>query len=135
MLQAVVDTNVLVSALLSDGPSRKILRLAASKELLLVSSPELMKELEKVLKRDFEYSEAMVQNVVDSLTTTLAFVEPSFKLEVIKKDPTDNKLLECAKATHADYLLSYDKHLSEIREYENTKITTPDSLLRKLGKR
>ncbi len=134
MVLAVPDTNVLVAAMLSNGPSRKMLRLAASKEIQLVSSPELMQELAKVLKRDFGYTEEMCQNALNGLAGILALTEPQIRLDVVKKDPTDNKLLECAKAAKAGYIASYDRHLLEIRQFENTKIATPEAILKDIWK-
>lgn len=49
-------------------------------------------------------------------------VAPTRKIEVIKEDPSDNKFLECAIEAHADYIISGDKHLKKLVEFEGIKI-------------
>jgi predicted nucleic acid-binding protein len=48
---------------------------------------------------------------------------------VIEKDPEDNRLLECAQKSHADYIVSGDMHLLEIKDFKATKILTPEEFL------
>jgi len=59
---------------------------------------------------------------MDMLLELCFVVRPKEKVSVVKKDPTDNKFLECALAANADYIMSGDKHLLELREFRNIKI-------------
>jgi predicted nucleic acid-binding protein len=63
--------------------------------------------------------------------TILSFtrvVNPGIKLNVIKSaDPDDNKILVCAVACGANYVVSGDAHLLELKEYKGIKIITPKS--------
>lgn len=55
--------------------------------------------------------------------------KPKEKLSVIEKDPEDNRVLECAQESKADYIVSGDVHLLGIKEYAGTKILTPNEFL------
>jgi len=53
----------------------------------------------------------------------------SIKIEIIKDDPDDNKFTECAVTNKADYIISGDNHLLNLREYGNIKILSPKEFL------
>src|SRR3989344_1653972 len=64
-----------------------------------------------------------------SLKKILLFVnlmEPKQKINVVKDDPDDNKVIECAIESSSDYIITYDKHLLRIKEYKGIKIITPE---------
>jgi putative PIN family toxin of toxin-antitoxin system len=69
---------------------------------------------------------------VDLLERSSQIIEVDLKLK-IARDPKDNMFLELAKAVSADYLISGDKDLLEIKEFENTKILRPSEFLMSLG--
>ena len=52
-------------------------------------------------------------------------VEPSAKLNIIKEDSDDNKVLECAKEGKAEYIITNDNHLLKLKEFEGIRIITP----------
>jgi predicted nucleic acid-binding protein len=52
-------------------------------------------------------------------------VYPKKKLNIVKKDPSDNKILECALEAKASFVISGDRHLLEIKEYDGIKIVSP----------
>ena len=51
-------------------------------------------------------------------------MDVNVKVNVVKKDPSDNKFIECAIAANADYLVSGDEHLLEIGRYQDTRIVS-----------
>jgi len=53
----------------------------------------------------------------------------SIKIEIIKYDPDDNKFIECAVTNKADYIISGDNHLLDLKEYGNVKILSPKEFL------
>ena len=59
-------------------------------------------------------------------------VYPKKKLNVVKKDPKDNKILECALEAQASFIISGDKHLLEIKEYKGIKIISPKEFLNEI---
>ena len=57
-------------------------------------------------------------------------VEPHKNFKVIKDDPADNKFLDCAIECNTDFIVSQDKHLLGLKEFEGIKIVTPSEFLR-----
>ena len=55
--------------------------------------------------------------------------EPKIKVNVIKEDPSDDKVLECALSCKAEFIISGNKHLLELGEYKGIKILTPKEFL------
>ncbi len=60
-------------------------------------------------------------------------IEPDIKVDVIKSDPDDNKILECTIACGASYIVSGNSHLLELREYGSIKIINPKTALELLN--
>jgi len=58
------------------------------------------------------------------------FVEPKKKLELIKDDPDDNIVLECALEGNVDYIISGDEHLLELKKFENIRIVSANDFLK-----
>ncbi|WP_338140453.1 PIN domain-containing protein [Candidatus Methanoperedens sp. BLZ2] len=58
----------------------------------------------------------------------------AFTLNVIVKDPADDRILECAVEGEVDYLVSGNKHLLDVKEFRGIKIVTPKQILEILGR-
>jgi len=56
----------------------------------------------------------------------LTLVNPSKKVDVVKEDSDDNKIIECALEANAEYILSYNNHLLKLRGYSRIKILRPE---------
>ena len=56
-------------------------------------------------------------------------IEPKQKIDIIKDDPDDNKVIECAIESSSDYIVTYDKHLIKLKEYKRIKIIKPEEIL------
>ena len=130
-MRAVLDTNVLVSAVLSAGsPPDSILRAWRSGDFELATSAALLRELETVLKRDhiagrLGWSSGERQAFVRDLSERAILAAPRTRLEVVLADPSDNRVLEAAGAAQADYVVSGDRHLLDLKSYEGVQIVTP----------
>jgi len=99
--------------------------------LELLRTQETLKEFKRVLQRpkfDFIPAEKK-QELLRYLTDISIKVTPKENIEVIKEDPEDNKFLGCAVAGKADYIVSGDRHLLELKEYRDIKIVTASELL------
>ena len=57
-------------------------------------------------------------------------VMPTFRIKVVKDDPEDNKIIECASIAGADYIVTGDPHLLKLGQFQRTKIVTPSKFLR-----
>ena len=133
MLRVVLDTNVLISAILFGGKPRQILEKAIRGEIRLCLSEPILEELNGVLQRSkFGYSPEMVQFILTELIGIADFVNQTEALHVILEDPEDNKILECAVEAKANYIITGDLHLLKINKYLNIEVLNTGAFLEKL---
>jgi putative PIN family toxin of toxin-antitoxin system len=126
MIRLVLDTNVLVSALISTRRNPARLLDVAGKDYSLFISKEILSELEGVISRDkFGFSSEKIDSAIEAILSFSEVVNPEIKLDVVKSDPDDNKILECAIVCGASYIVSGDKHLLNLKEYKNIEIISP----------
>lgn len=135
MIRAVLDTNILVSAFFWVGPPRTVLNAARSGEFRLLSSEPLIAELKTVLYRSkFSDRLFMMRETADSLIDNgyralVEIVEPANIESVVLKDRDDDALIACAVGGRANYLVSGDHHLLELKSYLDIQIITVNSFL------
>jgi len=133
VLRVVLDTNVLISAVLFGGKPRQILEKAIRGEIRLCLSEPILDELKGVLQRSkFGYSPEMIQFILMELTGIADFVNPTESLHVILEDPDDNKILECAVEAKAHYVITGDLHLLKISRYLNIEVLNAGAFLERL---
>lgn len=127
----VCDTNVLISALLFPGgaPDKLFQRILAGR-LRHATSPDILTELTRVLERKFSHLADQVPAVLQLVRDVSQLVYPALRLQVIINDPTDNRILECALAAHAQFVVTGDrKHLLPLKAYEGIQIVSPREFL------
>ena len=134
-MKVALDTNILVSGTFWTGDSFRILDMIDKGKLKHVSSKELINEYYKVISSDeiidkIKDKKLIMLKVVQKVISNSKIVEPSVKLNIIKEDPDDNKVLECAKEGKADYIITNDSHLIKLKEFEGIKIVTPLQFLK-----
>ena len=126
-MKIAVDTNFLVSATQWDySVSHKLLQKLIRNKVEIFTTNEILDEFTGVLKRDFLYHEADIQNLLEKILQVLTLVTPKKKVNVVKEDSEDNKIIECALESKAEYILTYDKHLLKLKEYLGIKIIRPE---------
>lgn len=134
-MRVVLDTNVLVSAVLSRGsPPDSILQAWRRGSFELVIPTRLLRGLEKILarpriRRRLRWSTDERTAFVTALSEGALVVTPEEELRVIQADPADNRVLEAAARAEADYIVSGDRHLLELRSHEGIRIVTPARFL------
>lgn len=131
MLKVVYDTNILVSGFYNNkGKPCKTIKLAIANEIRAYASIETFKEFSEVIRRPyFKLEQNEIDEIESLLLKVLNFVGPRKKVEIIKDDASDNKFIECALEAKADYIITGDKHLLTLKEYENIKIVTASEFL------
>ena len=130
-MKIVVDTNFLVSATQWDySVSHKLLEKLIMDNAEIFTTKGILEEFAEVLKRDFLCTKEEVQNLLEKIIQFLTLVTPSKKIDVVKDDPDDNKILECAVEGKAHYIISYDNHLLKLGEYKGIKIIKPEDFLK-----
>ena len=125
MYRVTIDTNVLVSGLNYRGLPRRILDSAEDGLFRLHISNAILNEMSRILQEKFHWSFAQAQAACELVSTMAQRVTPHLELNVIKDDVDDNRVLECAQASHSDYLVTGDKDLLRLKQYAGTRILKP----------
>jgi len=129
MLRVVADTNVYVSAFVFGGVSERVLRLAEQQYFLLYISDAITREIEEVLTEKFQYSPValrLMKRKVSRITRRVRRVRVRIAASV---DPDDDRVLECAVAAHAEFIVSGDRHLLDLHPYRNIVVVQPARFL------
>jgi putative PIN family toxin of toxin-antitoxin system len=130
MIRVVIDTNVVVSASLEDeGLPAAIMDLAANKRILMCVSDAVLAEYKEVLNRPrLKLAPRRIAQFLTVIRKTNRLVKPKRRVTVIRNDEPDNRLLECAQAAAADYLVTGNaRHFP--RTFEATAIVTPKEFI------
>ena len=133
MPRITLDTNVVVSALISPGTSRQVLELARSGAVILILSPFILEETAGVLRTKMAWDDGRIRTALELIKGLSTLVRPQKSLSVVKEDAQDNRIVECAAFGRADYLVSGDKHILSLKEYQGIRFLTPRDLLEALG--
>jgi uncharacterized protein len=128
-MRVVLDTNIYISAIFWKGASYKIVGKAADGEFEAIASDEIIKELTNVLGRDFGRDKDEISEIIKSLRLFVRFVETKSKINAVKDDPADDRILECAVDSHSQYVITQDNHLLKLKNYNGVKIITPNEFL------
>jgi putative PIN family toxin of toxin-antitoxin system len=132
--RVVLDTNVYLSAFLFRGNTvANVWRFAETGRYTVVISPFILHEFMKKLREKFTVPEAERETIKRKVARVADIVQPKIVLAVIADDPDDNPILACAVAGKADLIVSGDRHLLSLREYEDIPIVRPMDFLRTLG--
>lgn len=123
---AVFDSNVLIAALITEGICSKLLHRARMREFSLVSCPFIMKEIGNILSRKFRLSGDEIRLAMEPVTEAVTqIIEHNMKIKGICRDADDDNILACALAAKAEYLVTGDADLLELKRYQDIRIITP----------
>lgn len=126
-MRVTVDTNFLISATQWDySVAHKLLKKFILSDVQIFTTQDILDETVEVLERDFEYSKDEFKNIIEKILLFAKLIEPKQKVDVIKDDPDDNKVIACAIESSSQYIITYDKHLLKLKEYKEIKIITPE---------
>ena len=130
MIEKIVfDTNVLISATLWDNSvAQKFLFRCIKENIQIFSSQEIIEEYKEILARDFDYKEQEIGEILGKVFQFVTLVTPSKKVDIVKDDADDNKIIECAIESKSEYIISYDKHLLKLKEFQGIKIIRPEEV-------
>ncbi|MEK7170760.1 MAG: putative toxin-antitoxin system toxin component, PIN family [Patescibacteria group bacterium] len=128
-MKIVLDTNVLVSAIVFGGKPKELIIRAIESGTILYISTFIEDELQRVLKEKFSFSEERLSEAGRFVADTFTKIEPKDVPKIIKRDISDNNILALAKAIQADFIISGDNDLLELVSYQKIPILTPDKFL------
>lgn len=134
-MRVVLDTNIFVSALISrQGNPAKILDKWQKKEIEVVVSSAIIAEIHQVtgyerLQKKYHRIREEREGLIDDLRKFATIVEPQQKLSVVLADESDNRYIECAVESGANYVVTGDPHLLTVNEYQGILMISPATFL------
>jgi hypothetical protein len=137
-LRAVIDTNLFISGLFArDALSAQLQNLWINQEFELVTSLEIMREVSRVLtypriKERFKPKEENVRRFFRLIFRKAIISKDVYHTDKIVDDPTDNKFLACALEKKADYIVSRDPHLRNLKHFHGIQIVDATSFIEKV---
>ncbi|MDZ7697485.1 MAG: putative toxin-antitoxin system toxin component, PIN family [Deltaproteobacteria bacterium] len=131
-IRVVIDTNVLVSALLFGGTPGKLIPLWKNARIEPYLSKAILDEVMRVLAYPrFNLSEQEIEYLVyQEILPFFHNVEVQSGPIIIEDDPSDDHFLRCAMAARARHIISGDQHLLSLKKYGNIQIVSPGEFLR-----
>jgi putative PIN family toxin of toxin-antitoxin system len=140
-LRAVIDTNLFISGLFAkDSVSAQLQNLWIDQKFELVTSVEIIKEVSRVLsypriKERFKPKEDNVRRFFQLIFRKAIISKDVYHTDKIVDDPTDNKFLACALEKKADYIVSRDPHLRNIKHFHGIQIVDATTFIEKVKAR
>jgi uncharacterized protein len=128
--RVVFDTNILISALLSlTGAPFRCLALAHDGVVQSVTCAAILDEFAEKLRDKFGFDEARVQQAVGEIRACSEMVTVAGVLRVVAADPDDDVVIECALVGGASIVVSGDRHLRALGQYESIRILSATEFL------
>jgi putative PIN family toxin of toxin-antitoxin system len=142
MMKVVIDTTVYVSAFLRPsrgGVSFDLLNVAKEGKFELYISERILDELATTLLGErrmldrYGYGAAAVSDYCQSLREFAKLVADVPDVRgIVRRDPDDDKIVACALAAAADYLITRDRDLLSLERHDDIVMITPEAFLRLL---
>jgi len=125
-VRAVFDTNVFVAAFVTEGICSKILMRGRRKQFHLIACPVILREFEQVLIKKFFATRNEARGALQIISeATDSVVRPSESVQGICRDPKDDAIVACALEAGADYLVTGDVDLLELKIFKGIRIVPP----------
>ena len=133
-LRVVLDSVVAVSAFLTEGLTADLVS-RCQENTHLYTAEEILQEIRRVLlekphiRNRYRYSSEQVEVFIDYLRNISTVVAQLPEIRVIERDPKDDMIIGCAVAVSANYIVSRDRDLLDLGNYQQTQIVTPEDFI------
>lgn len=129
ILSAVIDTNVLISGLLWRGTPFHLLKWAEEKNLIIYTSLDILAEIYRVLhypkfQQYIDNQHVSSDELFAQVAALCTIIQVDKTVEGVCSDTDDEKFLSCALSANVEVLISGDKHLLELEQYQFIRIIT-----------
>lgn len=136
MNRVILDTNIFVSFLITKKNTavNKLFQQWENGDIVVYLSNETLIELTRVLlsEKIKEYTNLTKQETkqyLKSIVQRSVLINVDKPPQIIDQDPSDNKFIGLAEKAQAEYIITGDNHLLNLKEYKNTKIITPKDFI------
>jgi len=123
-MKIIFDTNVILSAILTQGLSSRVLDLCIDEHELFISS-WIIDEVSDKLQNKFQFSDNDHKSVLAFLQNVFMFATPTGKIPDICSDKDDNNILHLAEYVKSDLIITGDKDLLSLKSYKTIRIINP----------
>lgn len=125
-MKVVLDTNIYIAVALHGEFAENIIDLITSdSDIELIVSEEILSEIRKKLGEKFNWADEDINLFVGKMREISQVVQISKKVDIIKRDPDDNKILECALAGKTDLIVTADQDLIKLKTFQGIGIIHP----------
>jgi putative PIN family toxin of toxin-antitoxin system len=125
-VRVVLDTNVFISGVFFSGPPYEILKAWLDGRIQIIISSEILQEYKRVGEELMHrYPEIEITPILKSFSKKATSVSAPRLIHSVCVDSEDDKFLACASAGKAELIISGDKHLLDIKEFQGTKVIKP----------
>lgn len=135
MIKAVLDTNVLIAAVINvkSSVTQKIYQEFLASHFTLIISPEVLEEVEDLINRErivkrHKMSPNERETIISEIAS-LSYIVPGATQVEIARDPDDNKIISAALEDKADYIVTRDRDLLDLKQHQGIKIITPEKFM------
>ena len=124
MRKAVFDTNIYMSALITQGGrAEEAWLLAVDGRVEIYTSAATLAEMAGKLREKFHWEDEWIKRAVRHIAVVARVVKPDARLVILKDEP-DNRILECARHAGAEVIVTGDRHLLSLESFEGIRIVT-----------
>ena len=130
MPSVVVDTNIWVSTIINPGGRYDTFVQEIASQGTLFTAEEILAEARDVvfrarIREKYHLTEAGIDLALGKIRGFATVIIDLPDLNVVQADPDDNIIVACALKAGAEYIISYDPHLTDLKEYSGIRILTP----------
>jgi putative PIN family toxin of toxin-antitoxin system len=124
------DSNLYISALIWGGKPQQLLEIALARKVRLFISDAIMDEVLEVLETKFNHSPKRLALEKEYIGKCTVRCVPKVRLDVVKDDPDDNRILECAVHSRSEAIITHDKDLLRMKSYQGIRMMKVNEFLR-----
>jgi len=130
-----LDSCIYVSALKFGGKPMTLVEKGINGEVDIAVSEEIIEETLGVLRDKFGWTTGQLAEAEETIRSATHVVKPMIKLEVVKADADDDRILECAVEAGSEFIISHDNHLLKLKSYEGIEVIKAGAFLHRLEAR
>lgn len=135
MVRVTADSNIFISAFNWGGNPERLIDMARHGQIELAVSEPVVDEIARILADKLHWAPEDVADARRRISGFTTLVSPTETLDVVKADPTDNGLLECAVAAGSEVIVSGDKHLLALKSFRGIDIVSVSNFLQRARNR
>lgn len=130
-MKVVFDTNIFISAfVIPGGKAEAAYSHALRKDFTLYSSVAILTETAQKLREKFGWQQDKITSLLKAIAKVAIVIKTEAHLHHLTDEP-DNRVLECAEAVGADFIVTGDKHLLFLKHFQNSDVVRLADFLKK----